>query len=134
MNLPDHLRPDERRAIEQAVWGLVTTHAEQVRYVALFGSKARGDFGPDSDLDLLVVIESDDWQTRDAVRTPVFDANIDHGVYLSPRVIGLERFRTLPERRPAFFRSLQRDALELWRRPGTENPLHPAHAEEAVPA
>ncbi|MBI3359483.1 MAG: nucleotidyltransferase domain-containing protein [Chloroflexi bacterium] len=123
MNLPSHLNRVERDALEQAIRELATKYQDQVRFVALFGSKARGDFGPESDIDLLIISEADDWRTRDEIRTPVADANIDHGVYLSARVISWVRFQTLHLRRPGLFADLCRDAIELWRRPGTENPL-----------
>ncbi len=58
MKLPDHLSPNEQRALEQAVRDVTAHFSTEVRFVALFGSKARGDFGPDSDIDLLVICES----------------------------------------------------------------------------
>jgi hypothetical protein len=123
MNLPDHLSPNERSAIEQAVREVVLKFPSQIRFMALFGSKARGDFGAESDIDLLIVSELDDWQTRDEIRTPVFDANFDHGLYISPRIIGWERFQRLPIQQPSLLANLRQDAIELWRRPGTDNPL-----------
>ena len=52
---PDRLSPDQRacevaRAVGEAV---------RPDRVILFGSRARGDFGPDSDVDLLVITDSD---------------------------------------------------------------------------
>jgi len=123
MNLPNHLSPNERSALEQAVREVILKFPAQVRFIALFGSKARGDFGPESDIDLLIVSELDDWRTRDEIRTPVFDTNFDHGLYISPRVIGWERFQQLPVQQPGLFTNLRQDAIELWRRPGTANPL-----------
>ncbi len=71
MNLPAHITPNEREAVEQAVRSVVAKHSTRIRFIALFGSKARA----------------------------------------------------LPLSRPGFFANLRRDAIELWRRPGTENPL-----------
>ncbi|MBI3764289.1 MAG: nucleotidyltransferase domain-containing protein [Chloroflexi bacterium] len=123
MIVTNHLNPSERDALEQALRELSTNYCDQVRFVALFGSKARGDFGLESDIDLLIICEQDDWQTRDQIRAPVFDANIDHTVMMSPWVIPSARFKTLPLRRPGLFADLCRDAIALWRRPGTEYPL-----------
>jgi len=123
MRLPDHLTPNERSAIEQAVQELKIKFPAEVRYVALFGSKARGDFRPYSDIDLLIISESDDWRTRHAIREPVFDINIDHSLLISPRVIGWERFQSLSFQQSGLFANLRQDAIELWRRPGAENPL-----------
>jgi hypothetical protein len=123
MTLPKHLTAKERKAIQRAVQNLSAEFPQQVRFVALFGSKARGDFGPESDIDLLIISEKDDWKTRHEIRNPVIDVNLDYSLYISPRVIGWERFQSLQVLRPSFLKNLCRDAIELWRRPGTENPL-----------
>ncbi|MBI4314338.1 MAG: nucleotidyltransferase domain-containing protein [Chloroflexi bacterium] len=123
MKLPKHLSAKERKAIQRAVHRLAAEFPEQVRFVALFGSKARGDFGPESDIDLLIISEKDDWHTRHKIRNPVIDVNLDYSLYISPRVIGWERFQNLQVLRPGFLKNLRHEALELWRRPGTENPL-----------
>jgi len=123
MDLPDHLSPGERGALEQAVREVVLKFPAQVRFIALFGSKARGDFNSDSDIDLLIINESDDWQTRHALRDPVYDANLDHTVFIATWIISWERFQRLPFQRPGLFANLRQDAIELWRRPGTDNPL-----------
>ena len=123
MQLPDHLTPDECQAIEEAVKILIEKFSAQVRFIALFGSKARGDFESESDIDLLIIVESDNWKNHHQIRDPIFDVNLEHGLYISPRVIGWERFQTLPRRRPGLFANLCRDGIELWRRPVTENPL-----------
>lgn len=49
--------PIVRRAWPQAMDAIVTTY--QPERVILFGSQARGDAGPDSDVDLLVVFDGD---------------------------------------------------------------------------
>jgi hypothetical protein len=123
MKLPDHLTVNEQQAIEQAVREVTARFSTEVRFIALFGSKARGDFGLESDIDLLIIREGDDWQTRHAIRAPVFDACFDYGPYISPWVIGWERFQSLLLWQPDLFANLRRDAIELWRRPGTDNPL-----------
>jgi len=131
MNLPAHLSAKERQALEQAVQKISEMFAAQVRFIALFGSKARGDFGPDSDIDVLIISESDDWRVRQDIRDPIYDADLEYSTFTSSWVIAWERFQTLPRRRPGLFANLRRDAIELWRRPGTENPL--TVPEPAVP-
>ncbi len=123
MKLPTHLSLNERQALEKAAREVVARFPHEIRLIALFGSKARGDFGPDSNIDLLIVREHDDWQTRAAIRNPVYDADIEYTVRISPWVIGWERFQSLPLRRPGVFANLCRDAIELWRRPDTGYPL-----------
>jgi len=51
------LQPDERRAVEEFKSRLLTELPGQVKDIILFGSKARGDAHPGSDIDLLVVVD-----------------------------------------------------------------------------
>jgi predicted nucleotidyltransferase len=52
---PAHLEPEERRFLDALVGALLAAHGADIRKVVLYGSKARGDHGPYSDTDLLVI-------------------------------------------------------------------------------
>jgi len=60
-----------------------------VKLVALklFGSKATGRDTPDSDIDVLVVVEGASVEVEDRVLDIAFEVNLAHEVYISPRVI-----------------------------------------------
>jgi hypothetical protein len=51
------------------------------------------------------------------------DHCFDHGPYISPWVIGWERFQRLLSWQPGLFSNLCQDAIELWRRPSPDSPL-----------
>jgi predicted nucleotidyltransferase len=53
----------------------------------LFGSKATGRDQPDSDIDVLVVVDQGSVDIEDQVLDMAFDVNLKHEVYISPRVI-----------------------------------------------
>jgi uncharacterized protein len=57
--------------------------------VRLFGSEARGDATPESDIDVLVVVQPDGDRValEDRVIDIAFDVNLEFSVYVSPRVI-----------------------------------------------
>jgi predicted nucleotidyltransferase len=52
-----HLTDEDRRALRPIVERLIAAY--QPERIYLFGSKARGDYGPDSDFDLMVVVPDD---------------------------------------------------------------------------
>ena len=52
-----HLTDEDWRALRPIVERLI--EAYQPERIYLFGSKARGDYGPDSDFDLMVVVPDD---------------------------------------------------------------------------
>src|SRR5262245_14307136 len=60
-----------------------------IERIVLFGSRARGDHRPDSDYDLLVVVERRDSLIIDALYEAVMDILLGHG-----RLVSLKIFET----------------------------------------
>lgn len=52
--------PEERQWLADFCEALRSRHAAMVRRIILFGSRARGDFRKDSDIDVLVIVADDD--------------------------------------------------------------------------
>ena len=52
-----HLTDEDWRALRPIVERLIAAY--QPERIYLFGSKARGDYGPDSDFDLMVIVPDD---------------------------------------------------------------------------
>ncbi|HID64839.1 MAG TPA: HEPN domain-containing protein [Anaerolineae bacterium] len=77
------LKPEEAQAVEEFKERLLAALPGQVRDIILFGSKARGDGHPESDIDLLVVLENPTKEQTDTVCDITFDILLDRGVELS---------------------------------------------------
>ena len=77
--LPDR----EREAIERAVHTLKKHFP--VERVILFGSKARGNYDTDSDIDLLVITTRElHWKEEKSVVHMLFDIGMEYDVIFSP--------------------------------------------------
>jgi len=75
---------------------LVTVFGERLRGVKVFGSRARGTARPDSDLDVLVLLDEADTATRYKVFGLVQEVMLEADTFLlSPRVLGESDFAAL---------------------------------------
>jgi predicted nucleotidyltransferase len=87
------LSPVDRQAIQEATEALRSVL--DVERIVLFGSKARGDDDPESDIDLLVLTHGD---TSSADRYRVVDAlypiELRLGVVVSPLLVQTEEWRS----------------------------------------
>ena len=105
------LTASERKALREFVDYLRAQHGERVTFVALFGSKARGDSTRDSDVDVLVILAQEDRQLRREIVTQAARISLKYDVLLSPRVIGAERWEEM--RGFSLYRNVQREAIPL---------------------
>ena len=101
----------EIKALQAFVHQVEKKHQHQIRQISLFGSKARGDSQPDSDIDLLVITNQEDRILRRAIIDISSTISLEYDVLLSPRIISAERW----EKKQAFslYRNIARDARAI---------------------
>lgn len=83
---------------------------ELVRLI-LFGSKARGNAKKESDIDLLVVIRSEDWKLGDRIRELGYHLELGHGIVLSIQVISQRHLNQLRVIRSQFLEEVEREGI-----------------------
>jgi predicted nucleotidyltransferase len=90
----------------------LTDHVVDVR---LFGSEARGEAVPESDIDVLVVVQPDEGRVpfEDRVIDIAFDVNLEFGVYISPRVVTPGILNHPVWRETPFLRNVARESLPV---------------------
>lgn len=83
--LPAYLPPPVHAALVEARVRLAELYGDRLVRVVLYGSHARGDARPDSDIDLLVVLDGDYEPYTELRRTGALRLEIEirHGVDLS---------------------------------------------------
>ncbi len=102
--------PDQK-ALQEFVAYLHSSIPEKVEFIALFGSKARGDSQHDSDIDVLVILSNEDRELRRKILRQAARFSLEYDVLLSPRVIGLERWSKM--RGFSLYQNVQREAAGL---------------------
>jgi len=111
--LPTWLTENERAALNAFVAALHKQYEGQILSVRLFGSKARGDFSTDSDVDVLVLATHDDWKFRQAISFLAADISLAYDLVLAPKVVSLARWEFLKQEGFAIARNVRQDSVIL---------------------
>ncbi|MGH2731757.1 MAG: nucleotidyltransferase domain-containing protein [Actinomycetota bacterium] len=103
------LSPEERRWIEAFRDRVHEMLGPRLRDLRLFGSQVRGDAGPESDIDLLVLVEDGNWETAEAV----VDLAASISSRLSARVQDFERYHSPRSRASGFYQEMRKESVRL---------------------
>jgi uncharacterized protein len=93
---------------------LLNELGKQVRQVILFGSKARGDSAPDSDIDVLILAEEEGRQVRKTISKISSQIGLDYDVCLGALLIANKRWRQMSSERFSLCRNVERDGILLF--------------------
>jgi predicted nucleotidyltransferase len=110
---PAHLSAAEKGALADFLGRVRTLLGEELLDARLFGSRARGEGGEDSDLDVALIVTPRGRELRREIHGLTFDAAYDYGVEVEPLVITEEQLRELRERELSIAAVLEREAVPL---------------------
>lgn len=95
------------------VAALKERHGDFVQRVVVYGSRARGEGGPDSDLDLLVVVRDGDWRLRFELLDLAGDLDQDHVVLPSVQVFTEEEWADMHRSESVYREAVERDGIAV---------------------
>ena len=112
-SLADLLSPQERQAVYSLVDRLRERYPERFLQATLFGSKARGDSQSWSDIDVLIIVDDDDWRFQHAISTLAARVSLEFDVVIGPRVMSRERWERMKTDRYSLYRNVAAEGIPL---------------------
>ncbi|HNR12217.1 MAG TPA: nucleotidyltransferase domain-containing protein [Thermodesulfobacteriota bacterium] len=84
-----------------------------VVHLILFGSRARGDAAPDSDMDIVVVLDQRTSEAEEYVSDCAWEAGVDDGIVVCPIVYSVAEWEQSPLRYSSFVRTVQQEGIYI---------------------
>jgi predicted nucleotidyltransferase len=109
----ERLSHSEADAVREFVRAANERFPGRIARFVLFGSKARGEGQPDSDIDVLVIVRGEDWRMSNAISTLAARVSLEKEVLLGPIVIGQERWERMERERFSLARNVVREGVLL---------------------
>jgi len=111
--LSERLSLNEEKAVNAFVQQLQSRFDQDVIDVRLFGSKARGQAGPDSDLDILILVARPDYDLKHAILWLAAEISLAYDVLLSPRVVPSKAWQEMAQSETLFYRDIHAEGIPL---------------------
>lgn len=105
-----------QQLIQQYVSNIHDIYGSHLRQIILYGSYARGDFRPDSDVDIMILLDLSDIDIkkyRQQLSNMTFDFNMDYDVDIKPIAKSEEHYRKWVDNYP-FYSNVNREGVRLY--------------------
>lgn len=109
------LQVEEKKVVSEYIDLVRKGFRDKVRDVILFGSKARGDSHRESDIDILIVIDTDDRQIKRKISDLCWDVmfNNDFKVFISPIIFLKKDYEQYQRWNSSFLYNVKREGIKL---------------------
>ncbi len=104
---------NDTEAIKEFVKKVKNKLGSNLITLRLFGSKVRKEDTLESDVDILVEVERRNEEVWDEVMNISFEVNLKWEVYISPRIVEREKFRSQRWSVTGFAQAVQREGVLL---------------------
>ncbi len=105
-----------QQLIQLYVSNIHDIYGSHLRQIILYGSYARGDFRPDSDIDIMILLDLSDIDIkryRHQLSNMTFDFNMDYDVDIKPIAKNEEHYRKWIGNYP-FYSNVNREGVRLY--------------------
>lgn len=79
----------------------------------VFGSKARGDFSSDSDIDVMLELDEFTPEIESAIDDIVFDINLDHDCFITTVIFSRKELDEGPMGESPLYKAIEREGIKI---------------------
>jgi predicted nucleotidyltransferase len=109
----DNFSRIEKKVVQSFVEELRNKIGNEIINIVLFGSKARGDFNRESDIDIFVLVREKTQNIRDKVGDITADYILDYDIPLSPVLYDLDEYNQNKKLGSFFFENVEKEGVPL---------------------
>lgn len=109
----DFLNQAEKKAITSFVTELKKKLGDDLVAIRLFGSKVRGDFKGDSDIDIFITVKEKNQIIRDILSEIEVDWDIKYNIPISTVLYSLSEYEKNKELKSFFFENVEKEGIML---------------------
>lgn len=108
-----YLNKTEKKALMEFKERLTEKLAGEILELKLFGSKARGNFSKDSDIDILIVLKMVNEVRKNKIYDLVLEMLRKYGVYFSVHIYSKKEYDFLNNIPTVFMQFIKREAIKI---------------------
>jgi|SRR3989338_4898456 len=103
----------EEKAVKEFSRDLRSFSGKNIKQILLFGSKARGNFNKESDVDLFILVGQSDSVIRKKVASFTTKILLNYSILLSPKIVEQSHFSFLKQLETAFAKNIEKDGIKI---------------------
>ena len=93
-------------AIREFTENIQRLYGKNIEKIVLFGSRARGDAGEDSDIDILVITKTNNKDLKNGITDLAFDIILKYGIDIEPVIFDMSEWSRLTKNPTSFTYSI----------------------------
>ncbi len=107
----DYLNENEKKAVETLKNELKGRF--NVRDIRLFGSKVRGQAGPDSDVDIMIELAKRTPEIESEIDDITFEVNLKNDSFITTIVFGQDELQRGPMKESPIYKTIQKEGIPV---------------------
>lgn len=109
----EHLSGDEKKAVAEIKERVIGVAGSRLKGLYVFGSKARGDYDAESDVDLAILVDDLDKSMKRSIIDIVVEVETQYLVVISSLVLSWKEFSHLLERERRLALDIEKEGIPI---------------------